>query len=207
VDEGIASDESRLQANTVNSGSPHFGVDLVEAGGGGVLEGTAGKDSDPFPGSGGHTLFAAPLSNSFSGQQTGILVSGFSGASLAAKKAFASNSVEVTRAVNFPNPGGPSYVQRSGAPARMVTTIVFHTTRPPQKLALTIHDLSGTLVREVPESEIKANGLATASNKFVFEYDWDGKDNAGNPAAPGVYLYRFKADDAVVKTGKMAIVK
>ena len=69
-------------------------------------------------------------------------------------------------------------------------------TRPPQQLKLTIHEISGALVRDVSQLEIKANGNAMGTHKFVYEYDWDGKNDRGDAAAPGVYLYRFKADDS-----------
>lgn len=207
IDDNIASDATRLENNSINSGSPHYGVDLVEADGGGAIATTSGKDSDPFPGSKGKTIFAAPLSNSFSGQQTGIVLGSFLGSGLVAKKAFASDSINVTRAINFPNPGGPSYTQKSGAPAGTVTTIVLHATRLPQKMQLTIHSLSGSLVRDIPETLFKGNVSAITTNKFVFEYDWDGRNGDGELVAPGVYLYRFKADDNVVKTGKLVIIR
>lgn len=208
VNDSIAADESRLSQNSVNSGAPTYGVDLVEADGAGVSQVTAGKESDPFPGSKGKIFFATPLSNSFSGQQTGIVVTGFSGSStLAVKKAFGTAEVDVGKAINFPNPGGPGYPQRLGAPAGTVTTVVLNTSRPVFEFELTLHDQSGRLVRKVTESQIRANGAATTTNKFVYEFDWDGKDDEGRIAAPGVYFYRFKADDKVIKTGKLALIR
>ncbi|MBI3013440.1 MAG: M6 family metalloprotease domain-containing protein [Elusimicrobia bacterium] len=207
VDDSIASDPSRLEANSINNGSPNFGVDLVEAGGSGSVATTTGKESDPFPGSESKTIFAAPHSNSFSGAQSGITVAGFSGSQLVVKKAFSSDSVEVTRAINFPNPGGPSYSQKSGAPAGTVTTVVLNTSRAAQKVQLSLYDLSGALVREVSSSLIKANGTAIANRKFVYEYDWDGKNDEGETAAPGVYLYRFKVDDSLTETGKLVLIR
>jgi len=206
IDDSIASNATRLDNNSINSGLPHFGVDLVEAGGTGAIAQTNGKDSDMFPGSKGKTLFATPHSNAFNGKQSGIALSGFSGSSFFSKKAFATDSVSIARVINFPNPGGTGYTQKTGAAANTVTTIVLNTTRPPQIMELTIHDLSGQLVREVPENSIKANGLATGTNKFIFEYDWDGRNDNGEGVAPGVYLYRFKADDTVVKVGKLVLV-
>lgn len=207
VDDSIASNEARLETNDINSGSPHFGLDLVEANGGGAVTSTPGKESDPFPGSAGKSLFAVPLSNAFNKQQTDITVSGFSGGPLIARKASATASVDIAKTVNFPNPGGPSYPQKAGAPTNTVTTIVLNATRPPNTIRLSIHDLNGLLVRDVPSSAIRANGNAISNNKFIFEYDWDGKNDSGDSVAPGIYLYRFKADDSVIKTGKMVIVK
>lgn len=207
IDDSVAMDETRLQNNSVNSGFPNFGIDLVESDGTGGIITTNGKDSDPFPGTKGKTLFATPLSNSYNGQQTGIALAGFSGGKIVSKKAFAADTVDVSKTINFPNPGGPSYIQRSGASANTITTIVLHTTRPPKEFKLTIHDLSGLLVRDVPENMISANGTATSTNKFVFEYDWDGKNDDGEAVSSGVYLYRFKADDVAVKTGKLVLVR
>lgn len=207
IDDSIASDSSRLESNNINNGSPNLGVDIVEAAGGGDISLTTGKDSDPYPGSEGNTLFASPHSNAFNGQQSGIVVTGFNSSQLTAKKAFAANSVEVTKAINFPNPGGPNYLQKSGAPSHTVTTIVLNLTRSGKKLELALYDITGILIKEVPQSLIKANGSATQTNKFVYEYDWDGKNGEGDPVTSGVYLYRFKIDDSTIKTGKLVLIR
>ncbi len=207
IDDTIAASEVRLEQNSVNSGVPNFGVDLVEAGGSGMVATTNGKDSDPFPGSAGKTLFAAPHSNTFLGLQSGVAVSDFSGSLLQVKRAFASDSMDISKVINFPNPGGPSYAQKVGAALGTVTTLVLNTTRPATEFKLSIHDLSGQLVRNVPSGLIRANGNAIATNKFVYEYDWDGKNDNGEIVASGVYLYRYKADNTVVKTGKLALIR
>jgi len=54
---------------------------------------------------------------------------------------------------------------------------------------------------------IKANGSATQTNKFVYEYDWDGTNGENESVASGVYLYRFKIDDSIVKTGKLVLIR
>ncbi|MBI3012503.1 MAG: hypothetical protein HYY63_02645, partial [Elusimicrobia bacterium] len=81
------------------------------------------------------------------------------------------------------------------------------TSRAAQKVQLSLYDLSGALVREVSSSLIKANGTAIANKKFVYEYDWDGKNDEGETAAPGVYLYRFKVDDSLTETGKLVLIR
>ncbi len=207
ADDNIMTSEERLTANSVNAGVPNFGLDLVEAGGNGPGIMTTGLVSDSFPGSTGKNLFAAPLSNSFGNQQTGILIAGFYNASLTAKKAFAASSQEIAKLINFPNPGGPAYPQKQSAPAGTLTTIVLQAAKPAQSLQLTIHDLSGSLVREVPEFSIRANAAASGTQKFVYEYDWDGRTDGGEAVAPGVYLYRFRVDDNKTKTGKLVIVR
>ena len=207
VDDSIALDGARLAENSVNSGSPHFGVDLVEAGGSGAIARTDGKSSDPFPGSSGNTLFASPHSNAFDGRQSGILLSGFSGTALVAKQAFARDALSISRAANFPNPGGPAYPQKAGAPAGTLTTILLNAAKPPEELELTIHDVSGALVRHAQRWEIRANGSASADGKFVYEFDWDGRSDSREPAASGLYFYRFKADGTAVRTGKLVIIR
>jgi len=57
IDDGIASDPNRLKNNDINSGNPHYGVDLIEAD-----RTPAGKNNgdsgDPFPGSKNITFFS-----------------------------------------------------------------------------------------------------------------------------------------------------
>ncbi len=208
VDDAIASDETRLLQNSVNNGLPNFGVDLVEAAGASAGSGmTNGKDSDPFPGSAGKTLFAAPHSNAFSGVQTGITVSDFSGTVLLVKRAFASETLDISRVINFPNPGGPGYPQKTSAAPGTVTTLVLNTTRPASEFKLSIHDVTGRLVRAAPPAQVRANGGAISSGKFVYEFDWDGRNDGGEAVPSGVYLYRYKADDSIVKTGKLVIIR
>ena len=79
--------------------------------------------------------------------------------------------------------------------------------KPARTLKLTIHDLSGEPVRDVAEHLIRANGNATGDQRFVYEYDWDGRMDGGEAVAPGIYLYRLRVDDAKTKTGKLLIVK
>jgi flagellar hook assembly protein FlgD len=96
------------------------------------------------------------------------------------------------------------------ASAGTLTTLIFQLTRPYQTAKLTIHDLSGSLVKNVPSSEISLQAgpnLPSADFKWVYEYNWDGKNDGGESVASGVYLYRFKADENVIKTGKIAVVR
>jgi hypothetical protein len=53
---------------------------------------------------------------------------------------------------------------------------------------LTIHDFTGRLIR----SGIDA-GAGGKGERFVM---WNGRDNAGHPAAPGMYVVRLTAGDA-----------
>ncbi len=207
VDDNIMTSETRLTDNNVNAGVPNFGLDLVEASGNAPGLTTSGSEADPFPGSSGRNIFAAPLSNSFSSQQTGILLTGFYNSKLSAKKAFASSAQEFVKLINFPNPGGPAYPQKQSAPAGTVTTIVLQVSKPAQSIKLTIHDLSGSLVKDVPEFSLRANASASGTQKFVYEFDWDGRTDSGESAAPGLYFYRFRIDESITKTGKLVLVR
>ncbi len=86
---------------------------------------------------------------------------------------------------NAPNPFNPSTRIRyelpaDGAPVR-----------------LTIHDLGGRLVRTL---------VAEAQGAGGHVVPWDGRDDAGQPVAGGVYVYRLSAG-ASVESRKMVLLK
>jgi hypothetical protein len=119
----------------------------------------------------------------------------------------------IVKVINYPNPGGsPSkYPVRAGAPAGTLTTLVLQLTGnvAQDKLELDIYDLTGQRVRSVggPNLALKIGNTEPSSDyKWVYEYDWNGKNDSGDDVASGVYTYRFKADDEV-KTGKLMIVR
>ena len=77
----------------------------------------------------------------------------------------------ITLSANYPNPFNPS------------TTIPF-SLGAPTAVTLTIHDLSGRLVRVLAEGRSFPSGH--------HELRWDGLDAAGEPAPSGVYFYRLE---------------
>jgi hypothetical protein len=82
-------------------------------------------------------------------------------------------------------------------PFRDATTIAFSVSRPgPVRLA--VYDVGGRLVRRLLEADRLGAG--------VHERVWDGVDDAGRLAAPGVYYYRLDSagDDA---TRKMLLLR
>jgi flagellar hook assembly protein FlgD len=85
---------------------------------------------------------------------------------------------------NYPNPFNPS------------TTISF-TVPETGVVSLTIHDTLGRTVRTL------VDGLVPAG---AHEVVWDGRDEAGNVAANGVYFSRLQVGEAV-RTGKMLLMK
>lgn len=203
VDDAIARDPVRLDRNDINSGRPHPGVALVPADRVFVKPGDAGdtwRTGDAF---------TVPDSNAFSGEPTGIAVADIvlSGAYAAASimKIAVRPDTRFDRLVNYPNPAGRGYPHpRSGAGT--VTTIAMQLTRPPRALVLDIYTLAGERVVSLPDGSLDLKLSKSSDNAWVYEYDWDGKNESGHTVAPGIYLYRVKADD-VVKAGKLAIVR
>ena len=87
-------------------------------------------------------------------------------------------------AQNYPNPFNPT------------TMIAFSIARD-SRLELKIFDVRGALVKTlVNESRLKNN----------YKVFWDGKNNAGNPVASGVYFYRLVAGDFRA-TKKMVLLR
>jgi M6 family metalloprotease-like protein len=220
IDDDLALNASALSNNVVNTpsqnGAGHRGVEVVEADG-----------SEPNPqnsdfGSGdafvdGQTL-SAPQSNTFGGQPSGVTIasiSGVGGASVSSVVAFikATTGVNVLKAVNYPNPAGdPSkYPTRAGAPAGTLTTLVLQLTRPVEagEIELDIYNLNGDRVRSVSGADIAlklGTGEPSTDFKWVYEYDWSGRNDAGDDVVSGVYLYRFKAGSETT-TGKLVLIR
>ncbi|HOI29456.1 MAG TPA: FlgD immunoglobulin-like domain containing protein [Melioribacteraceae bacterium] len=72
---------------------------------------------------------------------------------------------------NYPNPFNPS------------TRIVFEIPKN-EVVSLRIYDINGQLVRSLADEDLPAGR---------HERLWDGKDNTGNIAASGIYIYRLSA--------------
>jgi len=85
---------------------------------------------------------------------------------------------------NAPNPFNPG------------TSIGYELTQPGQ-VNLRIYDLLG---REIAEL---VDGMKDTGHHEVY---WNGRDSSGNPAASGVYLYRFEAGGHAV-TKRMMLVR
>ncbi|OGS19731.1 MAG: hypothetical protein A2219_02430 [Elusimicrobia bacterium RIFOXYA2_FULL_50_26] len=204
IDDAIALDTARLAINTVNSGTPHLGVDLVEA------DKTAyfppGEAADAFAAG---STFSAPLSNTFNNVLTSItltdiaITSGLSTFSLV--KLASRSAMEVSKIVNYPNPAGAAYFhpRKTG---NVLTTLVFHLSKPPETIEAAIYTLSGERVLQIGQDKLAFNYVPSGDYKWVFQFDWDGKNSAGETVATGVYIYKIKADNEV-KVGKLAIVR
>jgi len=197
IDDSIALDPARA----INTGVPHLAIDLVEA------DGTAtyppGKATNAFTNG---MSFTRPLSNTFGGQTTGISLAnitiGSGWAKFALAKIASANTVSISKIVNFPNPAGTGYPARPNT----LTTLAFDFTKPPQNMDVAIYNLPGEKVKTIPGDRLKFNVLASSDYKWVYEYDWDGKNDDGENVAQGMYFYRLKAD-GMTKIGKLAIVR
>ena len=42
--------------------------------------------------------------------------------------------------------------------------------------------------------------------RWVYEYDWNGRNDEGEEVAPGLYFYRVNADGKI-KVGKLAVAR
>jgi FlgD Ig-like domain len=85
---------------------------------------------------------------------------------------------------NYPNPFNPQ------------TTIAF-SVKERGRVRLAVYDVSGALVRTLANEDFAA-GLHTAT--------WDGRNDAGQPVASGVYFYKLIAGD-FSHTRKMVLLK
>lgn len=65
-------------------------------------------------------------------------------------------------------------------------------------VTIVIHDVAGREVRRLLAGEIRSAGEQAVS--------WDGRDNAGRPAASGTYIARIRAGEAVA-SGVMVLVR
>ncbi|MBI4396346.1 MAG: M6 family metalloprotease domain-containing protein [Elusimicrobia bacterium] len=221
IDDAIALNSTVLTQNTVNtpslSGYDHRGVELVEA---------DGTEANPGAGDLGSNnayvdgqTFDAPESNSFSGQPSGVTLASISGVgtntlSVGAVFLKAAETLSVSKVINYPNPAGDvsKYPVRAGAATGTLTTLVLRLTKPVSSstdLDLDIYSLDGERIRSVPGTGITLQSEAGGPSddyKWVYEYDWNGKNDDGDDVVSGIYLYRFKAGGKV-ETGKMVIVR
>ena len=90
---------------------------------------------------------------------------------------------------NYPNPFNPE------------TWIPYHLSKDAE-VTLTIHDVSGTAVRELSLGHQPA-GIYESRGRAAY---WDGRNESGEPVASGVYFYTLTAGEFTA-TRKLLIVK
>lgn len=86
---------------------------------------------------------------------------------------------------NFPNPFNPA------------TAIRFSVPRP-ARVKIAIFNSLGQEIRRLADAPYPAG---------VYELNWDGRDDAGNPAASGVYFYTMRAGDQFSAVRKLVLLK
>ncbi|HVO33879.1 MAG TPA: M6 family metalloprotease domain-containing protein [Elusimicrobiota bacterium] len=193
-------------ANTVNTGSPHYGISIVPKDGLSISNSNQGDSGNPF--SNGDN-FTHPKSDSFGGQPSGINILAIAGVGTSAMTTDVENlqvgpTQSILKLTNYPNPAGMGYPHPLGEGH---TTIQVQLATPPNSLDLNIYTLSGDLVRKISQTEIHHNTRdADANFKFEYEYDWDLKNDDGRLVAPGVYLYLIRVDGQS-QTGKAVIIR
>lgn len=213
VDDAVALNGTVLSNNNVNAASSngfgHRGVDLVEADGveanpdGGDLGNNNAWDN-------GQTA-TSPQTDLFGGQASSLAISnitGVGGGSVQATITFflAASEVSVGKVRGYPNPSGGRYPARAGAPTGTLATLRFELTRPvaARDLRMDIYALDGGRVRSIGGTGMRFRDDVSENFNWVYEFDWDGKNESGDEVGSGVYLIHLDADGHTVN-GKLAI--
>ncbi len=192
--------------NTVNTGSPHYGVSIITADGSTISSANQGTASQVYTTG---SSMSSPKSDTFSGQPSGISIvsivagAGISPATFEVVNLSVTASQIIKKAISYPNPAGKGYAHPMGEGH---ATIQFHLGRPANDYQINIYTLSGDLVRKVPLSDISLNTERSFNEKWVYEYVWDLKNGNGEFVAPGVYLYLIRADGES-KSSKAVIIR
>jgi immune inhibitor A len=196
----------RMDANTINNYS-HNTLDIKPADDTHPSNYPYGDSTDPWPGI--KSLFTTPESNSYSGQSSGISIANMTfsqnKANFSVSNIAMTAKTNITKIINYPNPAGKGYPHPSSA-SGIITTFSLDFTRAPSDMSLTIYNAAGDKVIKITDNQFTLNLNASANNKIIYEYEWDGKNEDFEDVAPGLYFYRVKADNEV-KSGKMAIVR
>lgn len=202
VDETVVNNSTIFNNNTVNApranGIGHRGVDLVEADGNALYPpGSADLFLD------GQTL-AAPYSNLFNGAVSSLVMTGIEGISgplVDARILFLASKIQqtVARSVSYPNPSNG--VARAGAPAGTWSTLRLQLSRPvaPSALKATIYSILGQRVVQILGADFVFRVDLSRDYEWIYEYDWNGKDETGGDVASGVYYLQFDVDGEKIR--------
>jgi M6 family metalloprotease-like protein len=200
---GFAATDPSLN-DTLNWGTPHYGVSLVTADGYTFSDTNRGRASNAFT----DRDFTEHQSDDFGGHSSGISVvkiTGVGGPSVNFEVVNLASTASQTilKLINYPNPAGKGYAPTRG---EGYTTIQFQVGRSASDRQLNIYTLSGDLVRKIDKNSISLNTARSSDLKWVYEYDWDLKNGDGRMVAPGVYLYLIRVDGHT-KSGKAVIIR
>lgn len=193
--------------NTINTGSPHYGVSVVTADGATLSSTNQGTSTNLFPN--GRAEFDSPLSNLFDGSPTGIILANIQGVgtnavTVDAASLSGTDTLTILKLTSYPNPAGTGYPHPNG-PGH--ATIQLQLSRPASDYQVNIYTLSGDLVRKIGQNDISFQLLNRSTNdKFVYEYVWDLTNGNGAHVAPGVYLLLARADGQS-KSAKAVVIR
>lgn len=200
IDDTIGS----IEQNNINVDSNHPRVKLKEADRDYDVGNNKGEAEDAYPV--GYSIFTTPYSDSYSGIPSSITVFDFAGLgnnTMTAKLSMisATTNLVLKNTFNFPNP-----VKNSTN-----TTIRISFSRPFTTANLKLYNLSGELILDSALTNSKLNNqVSQTNNEWVYDYNWDLKNSAGNLVSSGLYFYVVTAEiegERQVKTGKLAIIK
>jgi len=99
--------------------------------------------------------------------------------------------------MNFPNPFRLAQISQ--------TTICFTTKELVREKSIDIYNLAGELVLRAPGTGIICRGI-DPSNRHIYKYEWDGRNDYGERVASGIYIYVVNAD-GTRKAGRLAVIK
>jgi len=91
---------------------------------------------------------------------------------------------------NYPN---PAYL---GVNQDMVTNTSFQILKP-EKVSISIYNLSGQLVRRLVDKTFEAGS---------YQVSWDGRDEAWQEVSAGIYLYRIQVAN-IIRTRKLTLIR
>jgi M6 family metalloprotease-like protein len=189
-----------FESNRVNvpSLNGHNGVDLVESDRGEVYP---PGDDDLW--TDGFTL-SSPASDLFSGAVSSLVmtaIQGTGGPTMTAHVLFraAKNQQSVARAISYPNPADGNV--RAGAPPGTFSTLRLQLSRPvaPTALTASLYTILGQRVLSIPGSQFVYQVNLSRDYEWIFEYDWDGRDETGAEVASGVYYLNFDVDGEKIR--------
>ncbi len=213
IDDSIVLNSTIFNNNWVNTASLNGlgrrGVELLEADGTEVNTGLG--DFGNGNGWVDKQTLSSPQTDFYSGAASSLAVSNITGVgtgSVLATVSFisAAANVSIVRGIGYPNPAGARAGPRAGAPAGTLTTLRFEFTRPvtSSQLRLDLHALDGGRIRSIDGAGFNFRQDISTHFDWVYEFDWNGRNESGDEVASGLYLYRLDADGNA-KTGKLAI--
>ena len=94
---------------------------------------------------------------------------------------------------------GPTYELRQNAPNPFnPSTRIAYTLPSAGNASLRVYNLAGERVRTLLDGQVAAGAGSVT---------WDGRDDAGRPAASGTYFYELRIGDRLVQSRKMQLLK